>query len=290
MRYIKFSRFVNLFAYLLIVAVNVLSRLVTSNGVYLGQVHPTALRPSPMAFFIWWVIYFLMLLFAVYQLTPSTYQLEYINRGITPFFSVSALFNVGWLIAQAYASKRKPWIQLTILYALLISIIVMYTRVYCIVRKDIERQEGSNKNFYLNYLFGRLWLSVYLAWVICLSSFDFFHNFFGKSLIIYQRAALMFGGVGLVSLIILNVTRDSGYGATIIWSAVWLAVGCINRTGKLSFSSNPVLLSSVIVAGGVTLGTTVTLILNISFCYDRICLLREEKAERRKSAHCHEIA
>ncbi|KAJ9060429.1 hypothetical protein DSO57_1030987 [Entomophthora muscae] len=287
---IRTSRFLNLFAFLAIIAINVLGIVLPLGGVYIGQDRPSALLPDPIAFFMWGLVYFMMLLFIIYQLIPSTYQLAYINYGITPFFTFHALCNGGWIIAQAYAPKSKPWIQLIIMYTLLISVATMYTRVYSIARKDLVNKEGSDDKFYLNYLFGRLWLSFYLAWAVCTSSFDLFHLIYEGSPETYSNAALMFGGIGFLTLIVLNVTRDSAFGLTIIWSGIWLAVACIDRIGGFSPSDDPLLLCSVAVTGAVALGTLFTLALNVVFCVNRFRFLREENMKMRKPVGFSDVA
>jgi hypothetical protein len=144
---------INVLAYLLILAVNYLANSLPLGGQTTGEVarqYDNLLLPSGYVFSIWGVIYTGLGVFVFWQLGKGATQ-QRIRQAVSWFFPLSALFNAGWLWAWHTAGPALS-IKLMLLY--FISVFLIYTRLQ-------DRCEGSRKCA----LIVKLPFSILLAWL-----------------------------------------------------------------------------------------------------------------------------
>lgn len=264
---VALQRVVNLVLFITVIVVNALGAALPLGGKPVGEGQDSVLLPATPAFSIWGVIYLLQFGFIVYQLFPATFGLQYINAGITPLFGLQAFGNAGWIFAQAYAPKDKPWVQIIFMYLLLLSLVGMYVRTFLITKRDLAAEEGSSANLYLTFILGKAWLSLYLSWVLAAACVDSFHAFEDFSEEAFVKGAIVFGVIGAVALLVLFVARDVVFGLGVVWTAGWVALANSDRN---SDSPNGPLFACAVIVGPVVLACSLlTLVHNILFCYRR---------------------
>lgn len=93
----------NIVALVVMIGVNIAANVIPLGGVTTGEVseaYPSLFTPAPMTFSIWGVIYALMVVFAVYQFGAGKafFDGAVLRRDIGPWFMVSCLMNICWLI------------------------------------------------------------------------------------------------------------------------------------------------------------------------------------------------
>ncbi|KAI9295034.1 hypothetical protein K502DRAFT_365335 [Neoconidiobolus thromboides FSU 785] len=226
--------------------------------------NPNQLMPSPIAFSIWGIIYLFKLSFMIYQLLPRTYTLKYINKGITPYFSILALLNITWLITQSQFRGAYYFIQLIVIYLMFLILFFMYTTTFKYIKNDLIMKIESNDNFYLNYWFGRVWLSMYFAWItgaICVDSFSVFSSFSSTN---YISSSLTLCLLTIITMFVLHINRDVVFSLTFIWFTSWVLINNKDIEG-----SYPLFITSIIAIGIISIASIMTLILNIQFVINR---------------------
>lgn len=141
-----------------VLAVNGLAQWLPINGKTTGEIsakYPVLITPAPYAFSIWSIIYLLLIGFVIYQFKPRAGKSKNV-QNIGPWFIISCLFNVAWILLWHY---EKLTSSVFIMFALLISLIVIYSAI----RKD--KQPPAPMEQWLV----RLPFSIYLGW-ICVAS------------------------------------------------------------------------------------------------------------------------
>lgn len=130
-------RWVNLFAYLLMVGMNYLANAIPLGGVNTGEVayrYDNLLLPSGYVFSIWGVIYLLLGIFIVWQMSNKGNR-PHIRTRISWFFAASAFFNAFWIIAW---HTTDPSVSLKIMFLYFISILLVYLRLRGCCKEDLR--------------------------------------------------------------------------------------------------------------------------------------------------------
>lgn len=203
-------------SFLGMVMVNALANILPINGIDTGAVsdlYPNLFAPAGMTFSIWGVIYFLLLIYTIYQFTSPKDQNEKeknekILNQVGIYFIISSLANILWVF-----SWHHLLIPLTVL--LIIIILVCLARI----ARYLDKKELSNKE----KLFIKLPFSVYFGWItvatianitVFLVSVDF--SGWGILPSVWTITVLFVGA--LIGMIRLLKDRDIAYGLVFIWA------------------------------------------------------------------------
>lgn len=144
----------NLIAYIVMVFVNGLAEWLPLNGLTTGEIsamYPTRITPAPYAFMIWGLIYGLLLLFVLYQLSAKGQAHPQVQQ-IGPWFIISCMLNAAWIIVW-------HWLYISasvfVMFALLITLIALYLRT----------RTGLPPHRSAAYWIISVPFSIYLAWI-----------------------------------------------------------------------------------------------------------------------------
>ncbi|KAJ9059732.1 hypothetical protein DSO57_1038418 [Entomophthora muscae] len=250
-------RGLNLFLTVLVLVINGLSVFFKLGKGQAVDEHLRAIGLEGGAVFIWLLIYLLMFSFSIYQMLPFTYNYKYINQGISPFFSAQAIANIGWVFARVYQADNKQWMDFIFVYLMFIILGLMYASTMA----SVDTKCQADDHPYLNYFFGRLWLSIYFAWTagaVCTSSFGKFHP---PSFIAYLFAASLFVLIAIVAIVLLFANMDIAFGLTVVWMAAWIAYS--NCQPQFSNSMTLPLFAISIVFGSIVLFFSICFLVRI---------------------------
>lgn len=148
----------SLLALLGTLVVNTLANVLPINGIATGEVsalYPNLFVPSGYTFGIWGVIYLLLSIYVVYMLTTSFRKSSGDRSFITqsaPWFILSSLANMGWILAWHHLLTGLSVILMLIL---LVSLLMVYLKLGIGIRKNPPA---------LRYLV-HMPFSVYLGWI-----------------------------------------------------------------------------------------------------------------------------
>lgn len=152
----KALKWINAGAFAAMVTVNALANLIPIGGNTTGQVsqaYPNLFTPAPVTFAIWALIYFLMLVFTIYQFgvfdggTISTG----VREDIGPWFTVSCVLNIAWIL---FWHNRMIGLSMLCIVLLLITLIMILNRL---------KHTGSG---FLHSIAARTGFSIYYGWII----------------------------------------------------------------------------------------------------------------------------
>ena len=151
-----FEKVVATISFVLMILLNVLANLLPLNGKTTGEIsdlYPSIITPAAYTFSIWGLIYFLLLLFTLYQMLvksgDSTITPEIFNH-IRILFIISCFANGAWIIAWHY-----EYIALALMLIFII-LICLY-----IINITLWGQELSGKE----KLLVQIPFEIYFAWI-----------------------------------------------------------------------------------------------------------------------------
>lgn len=210
----------NLLGFIAVIIVNALANTNVLNGMKTGEIsdkYPTLITPAGYAFSIWSLIYLLLLGFIIYQFRRTTESRESVQR-IGPWFVLSCLFNVTWLLLWQYL-----YIELSVvaMVLLLLSLIMIYVRT----RRIHYPTPGE-------MWFVKLPFSLYLGWIsvativnvgVALEKNDW--DGFGLSAPTWAVIMLLVGAV--LAILVSFPYRDSIYPLVFVWA--YVAIGIKQR-------------------------------------------------------------
>ncbi|CAM4185613.1 hypothetical protein FHS16_000119 [Paenibacillus endophyticus] len=211
-------RWLNTIGLAAVLIVNGLAQWLPINDKTTGELsakYPVLFTPAPYAFSIWSVIYLLLIGFVAYQLIPKGANSQIVQR-IGPWFLISCLLNVAWILVWHY---EKLGSSVFVMLALLLSLVSIYTAV----RKGKQAPTWGER-----YLI-RLPFSIYLGWIstativnitVALSATDW--NGFGLSDVIWTIILLVIAT--LLAVTIGFAYLDPAFILVFIWSFIAIAV------------------------------------------------------------------
>ncbi|KAJ9085787.1 hypothetical protein DSO57_1010593 [Entomophthora muscae] len=261
-------RFCNLVTFILVLVISGLGFRFPFGTHALVSGEPSSLDDSVPHIVVWVIVFGTMLVFVVYQLLPRTYRYEYINHGITPYFIVQCMiYSVGGIVHICLV-KTSPYMEVITLTVVLMCQVISYLTVSSIIARNLVEEEGSDDHFYLNYCFGRAWLSLHLAWIAC--------SLLGNGIVAISKmfsfnyivSIIAFCGMGLFTLIFLFKEHDALFGAVVVWESVWLAISTY-AASEAGDGTWYIFISVVVVGSVVGLATIATLIRNILYLIER---------------------
>jgi hypothetical protein len=208
----------NVVAFIATVIVNSLANTLALNGRTTGQIsdqYPTLITPAGYVFSIWGVIYILLFAFIVFQALPKQKEEPFL-RKISVFFILSNVLNISWLFLWHYEQITLSVIPM---FALLATLIAIYLRL------DIGRAKVSLKE----KLCVHLPFSVYLGWITVASIANVAAtltaiNWDGWGFDAVTWAILVIIIALLITLTVIVIRSDIGYGLVLIWAFVGIIV------------------------------------------------------------------
>ncbi|MGG3284142.1 tryptophan-rich sensory protein [Paenibacillus solani] len=124
-------RWWNLLFFAGVITVNVLSMVLPLGGRTTGEIsdmYYTPITPAGYAFSIWSLIYIMLLLFVIYQLRRDTGNRDSV-RAIGPWFILSCVFNMTWLVLWHYLYIEWSVIAMLLL---LVTLWILHARTQAI--------------------------------------------------------------------------------------------------------------------------------------------------------------
>lgn len=228
--------------YLIMVTMNALANIIPINGMNTGEISdsfPNLFAPAGITFTIWGIIYFLLLLYVIYQFiqfkSESDPYKEELFKKIGIYFAISSIANSIWILAWHYKLIALSLILIIIVLICLI-LINQHTKVANLSLKD---------NFFIKVPF-----SIYFGWVtvatianVTTLLVDIGWGGFGISETLWTIVILIIGVLIAVATIIRN--RDFFYGLVIIWAYIGIY---IKHTSPSTFNGEyqPVITTLVI--------------------------------------------
>ena len=157
MQKIRILAIANCLGFIVTVIMNGLANGLPINGKTTGELadmYPNLFVPAGVTFAIWGVIYFLLLVFVIYQIVKVYRQTGNTRaiKAIGPWFILSSVANCSWILAWHY---MMPMLSLGIMIVLLISLIKIYLNLESVKTEIPETQQ------YLTYPV----FSIYLGWI-----------------------------------------------------------------------------------------------------------------------------
>lgn len=147
-------RWLNVIGVIAVVAVNALANLLPINGQTTGELsakYPVLVTPAGYAFSIWSLIYALLAGFAIYQARSRSNERPTVQR-VGPWFILSCLFNIGWILVWHY---EYVYASVAVMLALLITLSALYAKIHAATYRPTVGES----------LLVRLPFSIYLGWI-----------------------------------------------------------------------------------------------------------------------------
>jgi hypothetical protein len=224
---VKSLRWLNLVAFVLVIAMNWASSNLQINGNTVGSVSdgiPSLFTPAGYVFAIWGIIYLALGAFVIYGVSKKQADNQLIDR-IGPWFVINSLLNMVWLV-----SWLMEWwlVSLVIIALMLVTLVIIYLRL------NAFREDVRGKNFWF-VLFP---FSIYLAWIsvatIANTSIIFVANgitSLGVSGTFWT--IIMIIVATLLSNLMVVLRRDWFFPLVVIWAVIGIAVANEGNTAIL---------------------------------------------------------
>ncbi len=212
---------------------------------------PNYFLPANYVFSIWGLIYVGLIVFAVYQVLPAQRENRLV-QSIAPWFWLSCLMNMGWLIMFHYGQFVLSTVFMAVL---LISLIVIYLQIR---RATLSRGDYWAISVPMSIYFG--WITVAIVANFAYVGLDLGWDGFGIAPETW--GAIMIVVSGLIAGTVVWRHRDLAYGGVIIWAFV----GLYSRYQPLQ-GQNPAV-TSVLVAS-LVMAACVALVLAVRYWLSR---------------------
>lgn len=217
-----------LITFIAMVAVNALANILPINGMNTGEVSDSfsnLFAPAGVTFAIWGVIYFLLLLYSLYQFgffqrIEDNYR-EGLFKKIGIYFSFSSLLNIAWIFLWHY---KKIEITVPIIIGILILLIL--------INNNTMKMKLSIKD----YIFIRLPFSIYMGWITVATIANIttllvkrgYGNMNPSP--VFWTIVVLIVGVAIASLTIIR-NKDIAYGLPVIWAYIGIYLKHVSNTG-----------------------------------------------------------
>ena len=208
----------NVFAFILVVVVNVLANALPLNGKTTAEIsdsYPSLIAPAGYVFSIWGIIYALLLVFTIYQALPSQRGKPFLQQ-IGYFFVLGSLANACWIFLWHY-ELIVPSVLL--MFVLLATLIAVYVRL----------QIGRSNAPLVEKLCVHLPFSVYLGWITVapianVAAAVVFLGWDGLGLGEVNWTILVIIIALIITLGVIVTRKDIAYSLVIIWALVGIIV------------------------------------------------------------------
>lgn len=207
--------------YLIMVIVNALANILPINGMNTGEIsdsYANLFAPAGITFAIWGVIYFLLLVYVIYQFgifqSDSDPYREDLFKRIGIYFAISSVLNSIWIFAWHY---RMIELSLILIVGVLICLIL------------INQHTKKVRLSFKDKIFIRIPFSIYFGWITVATIANVTTLLvklgwggFGISEVIWTIIILIVGTLISIGTIIRN--RDFFYGLVVIWAYVGIYI------------------------------------------------------------------
>ncbi len=216
---------INLLALLLVIVVNALANILPINDKTTGEISnqlDVLFTPAGYVFSIWGVIYFLLAIWVIIGFTSNRKDSALYN-AVSPWFWLSCLLNVSWLLSWHYEFTA---ISIVIMLGLLLTLIKIY-----------ETAKRLHQTFY-----DRLPFSVYLGWisVATIANISYYlvkidWNGFGISQVAWT-IIMLFVAI-LLGVIFVLKEKDLVFPLVIIWALIGVGIRNMPETTSVSYTA-----------------------------------------------------
>lgn len=147
----------NILLFTAMIVINGLANALPINGFTTGELsdlYPNLFVPAGVTFSIWGIIYLLLLIFIITQVTASLNKKasKYLLSPLASWaFALTCVFNSLWIIA---------WHYRLVLLSVIIMLLLLLTLIYIVKRMERERIQDFWSRFAIKLPF-----SVYLGWI-----------------------------------------------------------------------------------------------------------------------------
>ena len=217
-RLLKLLQIGNIIAVILTIIVNGLANLLPIGGKNTAELSdniPNLFVPAGITFTIWGIIYFLIILFAIY-LAKDLFKKEKTTTSflekISYFFILASIANIIWIFLWHYEQVLLSLLAMLVLFG---SLLVMYLRL------NIGKEEVSLKE----KLFIHVPISIYIGWITVATIANVTAvlvtigwNGFGVSEEIWTMLVMIVAAI--ITILMFIKRKDCAYGAVIIWALI----------------------------------------------------------------------
>lgn len=261
---IKTLKYLNLIFFILMVCINILANILPlgyGNTGAISEKYPNLYTPAPITFSIWGIIYIMLGIFIVYQL--GCFSIEKISEclveQIGPWFIVSCILNIAWILSWHY---DRISLSSIIMLLLLFSLIIITVRISPCTIQDMVKPIGISFFTKISiYAF-----DVYLGWITAATIANLSvllvkceWNRFGLSEPFWTVIMLLVGTILGILFIVINRRYMSA--AAIVWAYCGILIKHISQSGHAG--NYPVIITITIVGIVAILSTIViTMILH----------------------------
>lgn len=209
---------VNVFATVLVLAVNALANALPLNGLSTGQISDqfnVLFVPAGYVLSIWGLIYIGLVVFAVFQALPSQRDNRRLNR-IGWWYAVGCAANCAWIFLWHYQVFALTLVAMLLLLA---SLIAVYLRL------DIGRVKvPATERWAVHVPF-----SIYLGWISVATIANVtdvldYLGWGGWGLSPEAWAVLLLAVAGILTLAMGLTRSDAAYALVIAWAAAGIAI------------------------------------------------------------------
>ena len=208
----------NIIAVIITIIVNGLANLLPIGGKNTAELSdniPNLFVPAGITFSIWGIIYFLIILFAIY-LAKDLFKKEKTTKSFLEkigfFFILASLANIIWIFLWHYEQVLLSLLAMLVLFG---SLLVMYLRL------NIGKEEVSLKE----KLFIHVPISVYIGWITVATIANITAvlvtigwDGFGVSEEIWTMLVMIVAAI--ITILMLIKRKDCAYSAVIIWALI----------------------------------------------------------------------
>ncbi|MGQ9682203.1 MAG: tryptophan-rich sensory protein [Anaerolineae bacterium] len=209
---------VNVIAYVVTIAVNILANALPLNNQTTGEIsdrYPVLFTPAAYVFGIWLVIYTFLGAFTIYQALPQQRANPHLRR-IGYLFALSGLANSIWIVFWHYD---------LLLLSLLAMLVLLGALIAIYLRLEIGRRTVSRVDRWLIHVP----FSIYLGWItvatianVSVLLFAAGWDGFGIDADTWTILVLIVGVA--ITLAVLATRLDVAYGLVIVWAYAGIVV------------------------------------------------------------------
>ena len=214
----KSKRIIMIISLLVVLGVNFLANTLPINGLTTGEVSdqfPILFVPAGYVFSIWGLIYFALIAFSIYSITPKGLANQDID-GITGWFVAANLFNAAWIFLWHYLQFLLTLIPI---FGLLISLLAIYLKL----------RVGRKQRKFVEKLLVEVPFGIYLGWatvavVANVSQVLFSEGWQGASLSAPIWTVLMLTVATLLGVLMIFTRKEIAYPLVLAWAFVGIYI------------------------------------------------------------------
>ena len=208
----------NVFAFAVVIVVNILSNALPINGQSMPEIsakYPSLFTLAGFTFSIWGIIYLSLLAFVIYQALPAQRDNEQL-AGIARLFQVNCAANSLWIVVWHY---DLLWVSMILMVIILVTLV----RIYRSLLSSIDGASlAQHILMYLPFSLYTAWISV--ATIANLSVIQTANNWDDVAISAVGWTLLKIALAGAVGASIVLRLRDVPFVLVIAWAAYGISV------------------------------------------------------------------